>query len=65
MDMGLFFYYRAKGEPLISRTMGNHSVVAYSFDKNSIWISDSGVGTRRCVTFDTIIKIIFALRGCS
>lgn len=57
----LLFYYLSRGEPVITeREIGNdrhsHSVVAYSFDKNGVWLSDSADGKRRIIGFDKLLK---------
>ncbi len=67
-DPGLLFYYLSKGEPVITeREYGSdnhrHSVVAYSYDENGVWLSDSAIGKRWEIPVEKLItNEIFTMR---
>ncbi len=65
-DPGIFFYYLSKGEPVITeRIFGQdrHSVVAYSWDANGVWLSDSGNGKRWVIPAEKLLtNNIFTMR---
>ncbi len=65
-DAGLFFFYLSRGEPVITERMfgkDRHSVVAYSWDANGVWLSDSGNGKRWVIPAQKLItNDIFTMR---